>query len=215
MLVKDTPSKELNECLKVFVEEMDLNSAPKLMIMWHLLTELLQPNKRLALGRAIKINKTKYFPKMMADINEKNFCDFLEAYGDYIQVKMSSNTDLFSIFEGSLNLNSYLNKVLCDIQDISYLEQVLKMLVSIVRVIDLFFKLDKYFFTEPMENRMEGNLVGMILRDLFKLYSFCSDCIHFIEGKIFRVHERYALCLYDQYVTFLVWSKKLPKVMKQ
>jgi hypothetical protein len=194
---------------------MDLNTAPKLLIIWHLLTELLSPNKRLALSRSIKINKTEYFPKMMADVAEKNFCDFLEEYSAYIQNKISCNTDLFSIFEGSLNITSYLNQVLCDMQDVSYLEQVLEMLISILRVVEIFLKLDKYFYVEPMPLRMEGNLIGMILRDLCKLYSFSSDCIRFLEKKIFQVDDHYSMCLYDQYVTFVRFTKRLPKVFKQ
>lgn len=100
-------------------------------------------------------------------------------------------------------------------QDVSYLEEVLKMLVSILRVIELFLKLDKYFYLEPLENRMEANLVGMILRDLTKLYCFCMDCIRFIEDKVFRVSEHYAMCLYDQYVTFVRFTRQLPSVFKK
>ena len=67
-ILKDISSKELNESLKGQVDAMDLDTAPKLLVIWHLLTELLQPNKRLALSRAAKINQTKYFPKLMADV---------------------------------------------------------------------------------------------------------------------------------------------------
>lgn len=81
---KDIKSKELNAILKSQVDVMDLDSSPKLLIIWHLLTELLPPNKRLALSRDVKINKTGYFPKMMADVPEKHFCDFLEEYSNYI-----------------------------------------------------------------------------------------------------------------------------------
>lgn len=128
-------SKELNAILKLQVEAMDLNTAPKLILIWHLLTELLPPNKRLALSREIKINKTHYFPKQKISQDEKYFYDFLQEYSNYIQNKIESSLELYSIYEGSLSTDTYLSYNLCDMKDVTYLELALDLLNSLFKVI--------------------------------------------------------------------------------
>ena len=65
-------SKDLNAILKIQVDAMDLNTAPKLIIIWHLLSELLPPNKRLALSREIKISKTNYLDRKSTRLNSSH-----------------------------------------------------------------------------------------------------------------------------------------------
>jgi hypothetical protein len=133
-------SKDLNAILKIQVDAMDLNTAPKLIIIWHLLSELLPPNKRLALSREIKISKTNYFPKTKVSQDEKYFCDFLLEYSKYVQNKIESCLDLFSVYEGSIKMENYLSYNVCDMKDVTYLELALDLLKSLVRVSFLFKK---------------------------------------------------------------------------
>lgn len=82
-------------------------------------------------------------------------------------------------------------------------------------MLELFLKLDTYFYLEPRSDRIEGSMVGLMLRDLSKLYSFCSDNIKYIQEKIFKVEDRYALCLNDQYVNFLRFTKSIKNTLNK
>ena len=75
----------------------------------------------------------------------------------------------------------------------------------------MFVKLDDYFYTTPTENRIEGNLLGLILRDWSKIYAFCHDSVVFVEKILTKVDEEYCLALYDMYVRFVRSSKIIAK----
>jgi hypothetical protein len=62
---------------------MDLDSAPKLILLFHVLTEILPQDKRLSLGENVNINKTDYFPKPYLGVDQKNLCEFLLEYSKF------------------------------------------------------------------------------------------------------------------------------------
>lgn len=82
-------------------------------------------------------------------------------------------------------------------------------------MLELFVRLDDYFYTNPTENRIEGNMVGLILRDWSKIYTFCDESNQYVEKILTKVDEEYCLSLYDIYVKFVRASKSLVKFMPQ
>jgi hypothetical protein len=123
-----------------------------------------------------------------------------------VQTKIECSNNFFCLFEGTLNTTSFHKRILCDMKDLSFLETAINMMIqsSKVRIIhspppfkskvlELFVKLDDYFYTTPTENRIEGNMIGLILRDWTKLYSFCFDAISYVENIMTKIDEEYCL----------------------
>lgn len=54
-------------------------------------------------------------------------------------------------------------------------------------------------------------MVGLVLRDWSKVYSFCHDSVFFLEKKFQRLEEEYCLSVYDLYVRFVRTCKIILK----
>lgn len=113
---------------------MDLDTAPKLILIHHVLTELLHEGKRLPLAVEVKINKTNYFPIPYSSVHESNLCKFLKEYSRFCHRKMGSDKNVYAVFQEGLNMTTYLNTILIDRQDVSFLLKILKLMINLTEV---------------------------------------------------------------------------------
>ena len=80
---------------------------------------------------------------------------------------------------------------------------------------ETFVRLDKYFYIEPKTSRIEGNMIGTLLYDINKLYSFLEQSTTYTEQIIFEIDESFATCLYEQYSLFIRYTQRLQKLFKK
>lgn len=77
-----------------------------------------------------------------------------------------------------------------------------------------FFLLNNYFYLDAKPNRIEGNIIGLIINDMEKLYNFCNNSISYLEDCLFEIeNEEFAFCLYEIYSKFITFNIRLQKII--
>ena len=113
---------------------MDLDTAPKLYTIIHLVLRLLGSIERSELSKHLRVDNTSYLPRIKNDIHEKFFCDFLSFYFDYLHSFLGASEKLGSVYAEVVNIDKYLEDNLLKQEDCSLVAEACGILFKLVKV---------------------------------------------------------------------------------
>jgi len=105
-------SSKQNLCknLECFFANVNLDTAPKLYLITHLIIKIIDFEKRDYIRKNLNVGTTTYIPQIKQGMSEKKYCDFLMGYAKYLEYILSFSEFYFQIFNESIDIQMFIRE---------------------------------------------------------------------------------------------------------
>ena len=124
----------MGKIFKDYIDQANLDTAPKLYTIIHLVLKLMSPSKRKEMSKFVRIDDLSFLPGIKNDMDEKLFCDFLVFYAQYLDELLNCEDGVAAVYSGLVNVDGYLRDNVYKQEDCSLIQRSSKILFSIIKV---------------------------------------------------------------------------------